>query len=157
MTAIAAAARRSESRLQKSETRRLPRRAFNPTGNPVSKEHPMSIVAGLLSTYNPLRPRRLRCDFCSSYQVRLIYPAPDFLFAVVKEHAFISIGDWASCEDCRQLIEAQDARGLLARIAECSVFARRRARSNSVFCFQSFKCSSATLNRQRDFLTEGGL
>ena len=50
------------------------------------------------------------CDFCSSAPVRWSYPATDF-----KAFIGVSVGGWAACERCHQLIQNGDLDGLMKR------------------------------------------
>jgi len=65
------------------------------------------------------------CDFCSSSEVRWLYPAQSFsgtLIGIgdheVKTQEFNSIGGWAACNVCHDLIELQDIEGLITRALE---------------------------------------
>ena len=60
----------------------------------------------------------LVCDFCSSASPIWRYPARTFIAYCVPNVAGESVGDWAACETCRQLIEADDRRGLAQRSVE---------------------------------------
>jgi hypothetical protein len=59
------------------------------------------------------------CDFCSVNADSKVwsYPTPDFLYTLQMPefglHA--SKGDWAACEECHALIEADDRVGLATR------------------------------------------
>lgn len=47
------------------------------------------------------------CDFCSGTEnVRWVFPCQDFSDPAIPGHS--SIGDWAACDDCKPLIEAED-------------------------------------------------
>lgn len=53
------------------------------------------------------------CDFCNSPHIKWEYPA---ISAQVHDYGNIktaSIGGWAACEDCAELIESKDKEGLL--------------------------------------------
>jgi hypothetical protein len=60
----------------------------------------------------------LVCDFCSSAGPAWRYPACTFIAYCVPNLAGESVGDWAACETCRGLIEADDRRGLAERSVE---------------------------------------
>jgi hypothetical protein len=60
----------------------------------------------------------LVCDFCSSAGPAWRYPARTFIAYRVSTLAGESVGDWAACETCRRLIEADDRRGLAERSVE---------------------------------------
>jgi hypothetical protein len=55
------------------------------------------------------------CDFCSDRDVKWSYPAADFR---VPEVEWGSRGHWAACQECYDLIEKNDRRGLLDRSVE---------------------------------------
>lgn len=55
------------------------------------------------------------CDFCSNPQVGWRYPAQSFLAYIVGGIAGQSVGDWAACEACHDLIEQDDRSGLAAQ------------------------------------------
>ena len=57
----------------------------------------------------------LRCDFCSASGPAWRYPARSFISYCVPNIAGESVGDWAACEACHALIEANDKRGLAQR------------------------------------------
>ena len=54
----------------------------------------------------------LLCDFCSAPEPAWRYPARSFLAYCVTNVAGESVGDWAACEQCHILIEADDRSGL---------------------------------------------
>jgi hypothetical protein len=64
----------------------------------------------------------LVCDFCSSDGPAWRYPARTFIAYCVTNLAGESVGDWAACETCRGLIEADDRRGLAQRSVEQLIF-----------------------------------
>ena len=53
------------------------------------------------------------CDFCSAPNVAWRYPAQSFLAYAIAGVVGQSVGDWAACRTCHELIEAGDRRGLL--------------------------------------------
>jgi hypothetical protein len=53
------------------------------------------------------------CDFCSSPRPRWSYPCPDFTV-----QGYGSEGDWAACDECSLLVEADDREALALRSAE---------------------------------------
>jgi hypothetical protein len=55
------------------------------------------------------------CDFCSEPNVAWCYPAQSFLAYVIAGVVGQSVGDWAACRTCHELIEAGDRAGLLER------------------------------------------
>lgn len=59
----------------------------------------------------------LRCDFCSSPDVKWDYPAEDFMVKMPKDAPadWGSEGGFAACDLCHDLIEKDDRNGLLDR------------------------------------------
>lgn len=55
------------------------------------------------------------CDFCSEPSVVFRYPAQSFIAYVAAGVAGESVGDWAACKTCHELIQAGDRRGLSER------------------------------------------
>jgi hypothetical protein len=55
------------------------------------------------------------CDFCSGRSVAWRYPARSFVAYVVASIGGESVGDWAACNECHDLIEASDIKGLRER------------------------------------------
>ena len=55
------------------------------------------------------------CDFCSVPSVIFRYPAQSFVAYVAVGIAGESVGDWAACAICHQLIQAGDRLGLSER------------------------------------------
>lgn len=55
------------------------------------------------------------CDFCSAPDVTWRYPASNFAAYIADGFVGESIGDWASCAECRDLIDADDREGLAQR------------------------------------------
>jgi len=55
------------------------------------------------------------CDFCSAPDVTWQYPARSFVAYAVNGVVGQSVGDWAACRVCHELIEAGDRQGLLER------------------------------------------
>lgn len=60
----------------------------------------------------------LVCDFCSSAGPVWRYPARTFIAYCAPNVAGESVGDWAACETCSGLIEADDKLGLAERSVE---------------------------------------
>ncbi len=66
----------------------------------------------------------MKCDFCSSPSVAVCYPAYSSRLILIpdKDGEIRGIGDsiggWAACVECAQLIEAGDHEGLAKRSAE---------------------------------------
>ncbi len=58
------------------------------------------------------------CDFCSRPDPRWEYPAGDFIAYQVCRVTGESVGNWAACEGCHRLIEAEDRDGLARRSLE---------------------------------------
>ncbi|MBC8165399.1 MAG: hypothetical protein H7Y20_05955 [Bryobacteraceae bacterium] len=55
------------------------------------------------------------CDFCSAQSPAWRYPALTFLAYCTSNIGGESVGDWASCDACHHLIEAEDRKGLAQR------------------------------------------
>ena len=55
------------------------------------------------------------CDFCSGPGPAWRYPAESFIAYCTAELAGESVGDWAACGHCHDLIEANDRAGLAQR------------------------------------------
>ena len=55
------------------------------------------------------------CDFCSDPHVVWRYPAESFVAYAVAGIVGESVGDWAACRICHELIESGDHIGLLER------------------------------------------
>ena len=55
------------------------------------------------------------CDFCSEPQVAWRYPVRSFLAYAVAGVIGQSVGDWAACTICHDLIETGDRAGLSER------------------------------------------
>jgi len=60
-------------------------------------------------------PEIARCDFCGSDAPRWRYAAEDYTALVNETTVVTSLGDWAACTPCHQLIEAGDRLGLACR------------------------------------------
>ncbi len=54
-----------------------------------------------------------KCDFCGSEDVMWLYPAKDFDYIMVDGETYRSLGEWAACETCADLIERGDRDGLM--------------------------------------------
>jgi hypothetical protein len=61
------------------------------------------------------------CDFCSGPRVAWRYPARSFVAYVVASIGGESVGDWAACDECHDLIEASDREGLTERSLEALI------------------------------------
>jgi hypothetical protein len=57
----------------------------------------------------------LLCDFCSALDPAWRYPAQSFVAYCAPNIAGESVGDWAACDRCHILIEANDRSGLAQR------------------------------------------
>jgi hypothetical protein len=55
------------------------------------------------------------CDFCSGPHVVWRYPAESFIAYVMAGVVGQSVGDWAACSICHDLIETGNRRALLER------------------------------------------
>lgn len=58
------------------------------------------------------------CDFCSDPDVRWRYPTRSFWAYIVGSVAGESVGDWAACERCHDLIERGNPDSLAAKSVE---------------------------------------
>ncbi len=76
------------------------------------------------------------CDFCSRRPVKWHYPAKDIRSVKgVSVPGLIdqdSIGDWAACQTCHDLIEAGDNHGLANRTAQSMVAQYRGVDPNTL-------------------------
>lgn len=55
------------------------------------------------------------CDFCSTPRVAWRYPARSFIAYIVASIGGESVGDWAACDECHDLIESVDSERLKER------------------------------------------
>lgn len=55
------------------------------------------------------------CDFCSSPKVTWRYPARNILMTDIQA---LSVGDWAACDTCHDIIERDGQPGITARTVE---------------------------------------
>jgi hypothetical protein len=55
------------------------------------------------------------CDFCSSPDVAFVYPARTFAAYVFDGIVGESVGDWAACPTCHELIESDRQTELIER------------------------------------------
>ena len=70
---------------------------------------------------------KLKCDFCTTGEVRYAYPCEDFVVNVIGfSNTDLTVlaapmgfkQDWAACEICHALIEANDRERLMTRSLE---------------------------------------
>ena len=54
-----------------------------------------------------------KCDFCGATEVAWFYPAKNFDYMVVDGNTYRSLGEWAACEACADIIERGDREGLM--------------------------------------------
>jgi hypothetical protein len=54
-----------------------------------------------------------RCDSCYSEDFRWYYPAKNFNYSMVDGETYRSLGEWAACETCADLVEKGDREGLV--------------------------------------------
>lgn len=73
----------------------------------------------------------LRCDFCSASWPMWRYPARSFIAYVAANLAGESVGDWAACDTCHLLIEADDRPGLARRSLDELILKHPEARAAS--------------------------
>ncbi|HXB67291.1 MAG TPA: hypothetical protein VNY05_03560 [Candidatus Acidoferrales bacterium] len=64
------------------------------------------------------------CDFCSTPSPAWIYPARSFLVARHDTLVDQSLGGWAACDTCHNLIEAGNSPGLLVRSVDTLLLAQ---------------------------------
>jgi len=69
----------------------------------------------------------LQCDFCSMPGPAWRYPAGSFIAYCAPNVVGESVGDWAACEMCHVLIEADDRRGLAQRSLDELILKRPEA------------------------------
>lgn len=69
------------------------------------------------------------CDFCSDPSVGWRYPARTFLAYIIEGIAGQSVGDWAACVACHDLIEKDDRSGLAAHSIESLIDVHPEMRS----------------------------
>jgi len=55
------------------------------------------------------------CDFCGSDEPRWRYSVEDYTALVTNTHVITNDGDWAACNACYELIEANDRANLAKR------------------------------------------
>jgi hypothetical protein len=72
-------------------------------------------VADLRLEEKAMSDADLICDFCSGRDPAWRYPALTFLAYCTPNIAGESVGDWAACDACHALIEAEDRMGLAER------------------------------------------
>jgi hypothetical protein len=58
------------------------------------------------------------CDFCSSPEVAFVYPARTFAAYVFDGIVGESVGNWAACPTCHELIESDHQADLVERSLE---------------------------------------
>ena len=63
-----------------------------------------------------------KCDFCGATEVAWFYPAKNFDYMVVDGNTYRSLGEWAACETCADLIEKGDREGLVERSTDYSSY-----------------------------------
>lgn len=62
------------------------------------------------------------CDFCSAKTAPWVFKADTYVAWENKYLNGLSVGDWAACDTCKQLVDAGDRVALTARSFECMVF-----------------------------------
>lgn len=72
----------------------------------------------------------MRCDFCSSQEPAWRYPAATFLDAVGS----VSQEDWLACDECQELIEAEQRDALARRAMHCIGMRPDKFRAEFAFC-----------------------
>ena len=61
-----------------------------------------------------------KCDFCGAEGVVWLYSAKNFDYIMVDGETYRSLGEWAACEICAELIEKGDREGLVERSTDFS-------------------------------------
>lgn len=65
---------------------------------------------------------RIVCDFCSSPRPRWRFPTKSFVAMETRFCIDESKGDWAACDLCKEMIDANNLEGLAERSIESLVF-----------------------------------
>ena len=78
----------------------------------------------------------LICDFCSAPAPAWRYPARTFLAYCVANVAGESVGDWAACDACHLLIEAEDRKGLAQRSLDELILKHPEARPAAAVLYE---------------------
>ena len=86
----------------------------------------------------------LQCDFCSVPCPSWRYPARSFIAYRASNLAGESVGDWAACDACHKLIEADDFYSLAHRSLDELILKHPEARAAAEILFQDL----AELHRQ---------
>ena len=86
----------------------------------------------------------LQCDFCSAPCPSWRYPARSFIAYRAANLAGESVGDWAACDACHKLIEADDHEHLAQRSLDELILKYPEARSAAEILFDEL----ADLHRQ---------
>ena len=86
----------------------------------------------------------LQCDFCSAQCPSWRYPARSFIAYRASNLAGESVGDWAACDACHKLIEANDHEHLAQRSLDELILRHPEARPAAEILFQDL----ADLHRQ---------
>jgi hypothetical protein len=86
----------------------------------------------------------LQCDFCSAPCPSWRYPARSFIAYRASNLAGESVGDWAACDACHKLIEADDHYSLAQRSLDELIVKHPEARAAAEILFQDL----AELHRQ---------
>jgi heterodisulfide reductase subunit C len=86
----------------------------------------------------------LQCDFCSAPCPTWRYPARSFIAYRASNLAGESVGDWAACDACHELIEADDRQHLAERSLNELILKHPEARAAAEILLQDL----AQLHRQ---------
>jgi hypothetical protein len=86
----------------------------------------------------------LQCDFCSAPCPSWRYPARSFIAYRASNLAGESVGDWAACDACHKLIEADDQLPLAQRSLGELILKHPEARAVAEILFHDL----ADLHRQ---------
>ena len=86
----------------------------------------------------------LQCDFCSAPRPSWRYPARSFIGYRASNLVGESVGDWAACDACHKLIEADDHEHLAQRSLDELILKHPEARAAAEILFHDL----ADLHRQ---------
>ena len=86
----------------------------------------------------------LQCDFCSVPCPSWRYPARSFIAYRASNLAGESVGDWAACDACHKLVEADDRYSLAQHSLDKLILKHPEARAAAEILFQNL----AELHRQ---------
>ena len=79
----------------------------------------------------------LQCDFCSALGPKWRYPTRSFVAYCVPNVAGESVGDWAACDECHSLIEADDRRVLAQRSLDKLILKHPEASAEAAVLYEN--------------------